>query len=305
MSCPWAPVAEALPGLTQPGGLKVGPRSAGSDPGPACYGSGGTEPTVTDASVVLGFLNPDNFAGGTLTLDPDLAWRVIEDRIAKPMGLSVEAAASGIHQIANAHMADGVRLVSLRRGHDPRDFALLGLGGGGGIHAAALSDEIGITRVVMPRRPGVLSAAGLLSAPTEHEISVSHAVTLARADIAQIRKVVNELHEQAASLMRSDGVSEAETLREVIADLAYIGQSYSLAVSFNPDAPDALACAYRAFEAEHERVNGLATGSPGKLINLRVVHKHANHLLRAEVTSGAPSAPENKAQCNLSRAPDH
>lgn len=280
--------------LDAAGGLKVGPQSAGSDPGPACYGCGGTEPTVTDASIVLGFLNPNNFAGGTLKLDPDLAWRVIEDKIAKPMGLSVEAAASGIHEIANAHMADGVRLVSLRRGHDPRDFALLGLGGGGGIHAAALSDEIGITRLVMPQRPGVLSAAGLLSAPTEHEVSVSHPVALARAEIAQIRKVVDELHDRAANLMRSDGARDVDTIREVIADLAYVGQSYSLAVPFNPDAPDALASAYRAFEAEHERVNGLATGAPGKLVNLRVVHKHASPQLHVEAKSSAPGAPVTK-----------
>ena len=278
--------------LDAAGGLKVGPHSAGSDPGPACYGAGGTEPTVTDASIVLGFLNPNNFAGGTMTLDPDLSWRVIEEKIATPMGLSVEDAAAGIHKIANAHMADGIRLVSLRRGHDPRDFALLGLGGGGGVHAAALSEEIGISRLVMPQRPGVLSAAGLLSAPIEHEVSVSHAITLANADMARIREVVEDLHARAATLMRSDGASDAVTSREVIADLAYVGQSYTLAVPFHPDASDALTRAYSAFEAEHERVNGLATGAPGKLVNLRVVQTYQSPAFTREATHVTSDARE-------------
>ncbi len=256
------------------GGLKVGPHSAGADPGPACYGRGGTEPTVTDASVVLGYLDPDYFAGGTLKLDPDLAWRTIEEKIAKPMGMSMEAAAAGIHRIANAHMADGIRLVSLKRGYDPRDFALIGLGGGGGIHAVALADEIGIHRVVIPRRPGVLSAAGLLSAPLEHEVAAAYHTTLQDADPADIRRAIENLHGQASKLMRDDGADPSEAKRYAYADVAYIGQSYTLTVPLIlDDTENALAQAYRDFEQEHERVNGLATGTPAKIVNLRVVHR--------------------------------
>ena len=151
------------------GGLRVGPQSAGSEPGPACYGRGGMEATVTDASVVLGYLDPDYFAGGKLKLRPELARDAVA-RIAGRLNLTVEQAALGIHRILNAQMAEGIRLVSIRQGHDPRRFTLLPLGGGGALHACALAEELGITRVLVPRHPGVLSAAGLLAAPIEHEV---------------------------------------------------------------------------------------------------------------------------------------
>ena len=145
--------------LDAAGGLRVGPQSAGSEPGPACYGRGGIEATVTDASVVLGYLDPDYFAGGKLKLKPELAREAVA-RIAGRLNLTVEQAALGIHRILNAQMAEGIRLVSIRQGHDPRRFTLLPLGGGGALHACALAEELGITRVLVPRHPGVLSAAG-------------------------------------------------------------------------------------------------------------------------------------------------
>ena len=154
------------------GGLRVGPQSAGSEPGPACYGRGGTDATVTDASVVLGWLDPDFFAGGTFKLRPDLAREAVA-RIAEALGLPVEAAALGIHRVLNASMAEGVRLVSVRQGIDPRGFALVPLGGAGGLHATALARELGMRCVLVPRIPGVLAAAGLLAAPIEHEVSAS------------------------------------------------------------------------------------------------------------------------------------
>ncbi len=154
------------------GGLQVGPQSAGAAPGPACYGRGGKEATVTDASLVLGLLNPGYFAGGSLRLDPDRARAAIETHIATPLGLSVELAALGIHRVVNAQMAEAMRLVSIRQGFDPRDFALVALGGAGPVHAVPLAEELSMSTVVVPRHPGVLSAAGLLSAPVEHEVSV-------------------------------------------------------------------------------------------------------------------------------------
>src|SRR6202000_1184006 len=126
------------------GGLRVGPTSAGSEPGPACFGKGGELPTVTDASVVLGYLNPDNFAGGALKLRPELAAAAIENHIAQPLGLSVREAALGIHRIVNAQMTEGIRAVSTKQGLDPRKFALMPLGGGGAVHAAMLARELGM-----------------------------------------------------------------------------------------------------------------------------------------------------------------
>src|SRR4051812_12502841 len=146
------------------GGLRVGPQSAGSDPGPACYGLGGAEATVTDASVVLGYLDPGFFAGGKLKLRPDLAERAVTERIAAPLGMTAAQAALGIHRVLNTQMAEGIRLVSVRQGVDPRGYALLPLGGAGGLHATALARELDITKVIVPRIPGVLAAAGLLAA---------------------------------------------------------------------------------------------------------------------------------------------
>ena len=169
------------------GGLRVGPHSAGSDPGPACYGRGGEEATVTDASVVLGWLDPAYFAGGSVALDPSLARAAIERRVAQPLGMSVEDAALGIHRVVNAQMVEGIRLVSIRRGFDPRRFTLVALGGAGPIHATALAAELGIASVLIPRHPGVLSAAGLLAAPIEHEVAIAFPRPLAGLDFADVR----------------------------------------------------------------------------------------------------------------------
>ena len=155
------------------GALRVGPESAGSEPGPACYDRGGDAATVTDASLILGYIDPDYFAGGSLKLVPYRARETVARTIAEPLGMSVEAAALGIHRVLNAQMSEAIRLVSIGRGIDPRGYALLPLGGGGPLHACALARELGITRIAVPRHPGVLSAAGLLSAPIEHEVSAA------------------------------------------------------------------------------------------------------------------------------------
>lgn len=257
------------------GGLRVGPRSAGAEPGPACYGKGGDEPTVTDASLVLGYVDPAYFAGGTVPLDPALARQAVEANIGRPMGLSAEAAAAGIHRIANARMVDGIRLVSLNRGHDPRDFTLVALGGAGGLHATALAEELGIRRILVPRSPGVLSAAGLLAATIEHEVTGPYHRKLAEADMAEIRAAFAALHGQAAALMARESAAELAVERLTFADLAYAGQSHYLEVRFDPDTADPFGHAYRAFEAEHERINGHATAAPAKIVNLRVVHRAA------------------------------
>ncbi len=260
--------------LDAAGGLRVGPRSAGAEPGPACYGRGGEEPTVTDASLVLGYVDPAYFAGGSLALEPALARDAVE-RIAGPMGLSAEAAAAGIHRIANARMVDGIRLVSLNRGHDPRDFALVALGGAGGLHAAALAAELGIRRILVPPAPGVLSAAGLLAATVEHEVSGPYHRALAEARAEEISELYQGLHAEAEALMARESVATLATERLCFADLAYVGQSHYLEVPFEPGAADALDSAYRAFEATHERINGHAMGAPAKIVSLRVVHRAA------------------------------
>jgi N-methylhydantoinase A len=255
------------------GGLRVGPHSAGSEPGPACYGRGGIEATVTDASVVLGYIDPAFFAGGSLRLRPDLARKAIEERIARPLGMDVEEAALGIHRVVNAQMAEGMRLVSLRQGIDPRGFALLPLGGGGALHATALARDLHMTRVLVPRHPGVLSAAGLLSAPVEHEVSGAFGQPLEASALGAVRAAIDALDAEAAALMAREPGGGAGAERVHAADICYAGQGYTLEVPLDLGAADPLARLYEDFLVAHDRVHGHATRNPARIINLRAVHR--------------------------------
>jgi N-methylhydantoinase A/oxoprolinase/acetone carboxylase beta subunit len=250
------------------GSLRVGPHSAGSEPGPACYDRGGTQPTVTDASVVLGYIDPANFAGGTLSLIPERARDAIESVIARPLGLSAEQAALGIHRVLNAQMAEAIRLVSIGRGIDPRGYALLPLGGGGPLHACALAHDLGMTTIVVPAHPGVLSAAGLLGAAVEHEVAAAFPCPLANLDQAALAAALRDLDERCAELMRAEGVAQAEIRH--FADVCYIGQSYHLEV---PLATRGAAAIYDSFLSAHARVYGHSTTVPAKIVNLRSVHR--------------------------------
>ncbi|MGE0418387.1 MAG: hydantoinase/oxoprolinase family protein [Acetobacteraceae bacterium] len=257
------------------GSLRVGPHSAGSEPGPACYDRGGVQPTVTDASVVLGYIDPENFAGGTLRLRPERSRAVIEDVIAGPLGMTVEQAALGIHRVLNAQMAEAIRLVSIGRGIDPRGYALLPLGGGGPMHACALAEELGIRTIVVPAHPGVLSAAGLLGAPVEHEVAAAFPCPLTKLDLAALDRALAELDERCGALMAAEGLGAdaADGVRIEIrhyADVCYIGQSYHLEVPLTTRDPDAIT---DAFLAAHARIYGHATHVPAKIVNLRSVHR--------------------------------
>jgi N-methylhydantoinase A len=155
------------------GALRVGPRSAGADPGPVCYRRGGVEPTVTDANIVLGRLNPDYVLGGEIGLDVDGAARAIEERCAGPLGLSVTQAANGIVEIANAAMVNALHLISVQRGYDPRDFVLVGFGGAGPVHANALARDAEMPTLLIPRSPGIFSATGLLTTDLKRDAAVT------------------------------------------------------------------------------------------------------------------------------------
>ncbi|WP_137387697.1 hydantoinase/oxoprolinase family protein [Rhodoligotrophos defluvii] len=254
------------------GGLRVGPHSAGSEPGPACYGRGGEEPTVTDASVVLGYLDPDYFAGGTLKLQPELAFEAVKRKIAEPLGMSVEEAALGIHRVVNAQMTEGIRLVSIRQGYDPRQFALLPLGGAGGIHASALAGELGITQILVPRHPGVLSATGLLSAMIEHEASAAFQQDLAKLSLPALRETLAELDRRCSELMALEKVASDSVETRYFADVCYIGQSHYLEVPFTVG-DDTARQLHEGFKAAHHRVFGHSTDAPTCIVNLRAIHR--------------------------------
>ena len=255
------------------GGLRVGPRSAGSDPGPACYPGGGPDPTVTDASVVLGYLNPRNFAGGQLTLDVDAAHRAVGG-LAERLGMSVREAALGIHRVVNANMADQIRLGSVKRGHDPRKFALVAFGGAGPVHGGPLAADIGIPTMIVPENPGVLSALGLLVAPVEHEHMRTFVARTPDIDVANMRDVLATLDAQGLAAMETEGIARDLISTRHAADMRYVGQSYELEVDV-PDTtdastPDELA---RRFHDAHERVYAHAQrGNAVETVNLRVVH---------------------------------
>jgi len=200
----------SLAWVDQGGALNVGPESAGSEPGPACYGLGGERPTVTDANLVLGRLNADYFLGGEMKLYPELAEKAIQEHVAKPLGISLEEAASGIIRVVNANMVRGISVSSTERGFDVREFALLPFGGAGPLHAMELAEDLGMSRVVIPMYPSTLSAVGLLVANTRHdyvttmaksqadlvpeEVLVTRKETLTQADIDEVIDRFHQLH---------------------------------------------------------------------------------------------------------------
>ena len=258
------------------GGLRVGPDSAGANPGPACYGLGGTKTTVTDASVVLGFINPNYFAGGTLSLYPQKAIQTIDRTIARKLNCSIERAAQGIHQVVNTQMAEGVRLLSTQRGLDPREFTLVALGGAGPIHATALADELEMEKIIVPFNPGVLSAMGLLTAPIEHEVTVAVQKKFAELSPSIISELLRGLDEKCCELMKEEGTTRTQKIH--IADICYVGQSHHLGIRIPSDNDNLLYQLKDAFKIEHDQVYGHAADSPVKMINLRSIHSSIENI---------------------------
>ena len=281
--------------LDAAGGLRVGPKSAGADPGPACYGRDGKLATVTDASIALGFLNPDYFAGGTVPLDRGLAEQAIRETIAVPLSMTVEQAALGIHQVVNAQMAEGMRQVSIRQGHDPRDFSLVPLGGAGPVHGIPLAEELSIDTVIVPRHPGVLSAEGLLVAPIEHEVSIGFPHDLDSVGINELKMIFDELDAQCAALMDAEA-NEVENVEIIHAlDICYVGQSHYLDITVDLSDAKPRESIYRDFIHAHEQVFGYSTESPARIVNLRSIHRSQRH----EVS--VPIAAEQSSQNPLKR----
>jgi N-methylhydantoinase A/oxoprolinase/acetone carboxylase beta subunit len=257
------------------GGLRVGPQSAGAEPGPACYGRGGEAATVTDANLVLGYLNPARFAGGLMTLDVHAAEKAL-GALGARLALDAVAAAAGIHRVINARMADQIRLVTIKRGYDPRTFSLVVLGGAGPVHGVALAGEMGMAEVIVPEAPGVLAAFGLLSAAIEHH----HARTLqSRADavdFAAVNACLSDLDALGRARMTSEGAPPAEVRVAYSADMRYVGQAYELDVPL-PGllGPATMPAVLDAFHAVHERVYGYArTQQPVEFVNFRAVHTY-------------------------------
>jgi N-methylhydantoinase A len=249
--------------------LKVGPQSAGAVPGPACYGKGGTEPTVSDANVVLGRL-PEELIGGDMRLDRARAVAAVAP-VARRLGIGLEQAAFGILRIVNSNMVRAIRVVSIERGHDPRSFALMPFGGAGGLHAAEVASELGMREILVPLAPGILCAEGLVVADLE-ESFVATCRTPVEGDLSRVSADLDRLAGEAARWFAAEGIKAADAASTLVVDMRYIGQNYELGVLV-PDGtrlppPDVLK---RLFFAEHERSYGHHDpDAPVEIMNLRL-----------------------------------
>jgi N-methylhydantoinase A len=256
------------------GSLTVGPASAGAAPGPACYGQGGTEPTVTDAHVVLGTLDPVRALAGRLTLDVDAARAAVRRAVAEPLEQSVEEAAESIVRVADANMSAALRVVSVSRGHDPRALALVCLGGAGPMHACAIAEELGCPRIVVPRHPGVTAALGLLLSDVRHDLRLSWIAPTERAiaDPGPLAQALAGLERAGRALLAASGHAQTAQIAFEL-DMRYRGQAYNLTVALAPAPVTAatIAAARDAFEEAHRRAYDYTPSSPEtEIVTLRV-----------------------------------
>ncbi len=278
----------SIAAIDSAGMLRVGPESAGARPGPICYGRGGSEPTITDANLILGRLNPDKLLGVDHPVTLDHVRGLIAGKIGKPLGLDAEAAAAAILRIANDRMAGAMRLVSLSRGHDPRDFALFAFGGAGPLHATALARELAIPTVLVPARPGITNALGCVVADLRHDYVRTVNKPLSAIDDATVARIYAEQSAEGEATIGREGVPVRELRRVHTADMQFQGQSHILSVGV--DRPDiGVAGLHEAFAAAYDRRFGIELAEiPPVLVNLHT----AVIGVRPEISLGALAATE-------------
>ena len=252
--------------------LRVGPRSAGAEPGPICYGRGGTSPTITDAQLLLGRLNPDAFLSDELSVDVDRVEETFERELADPLGKSVEAAAQGVLDVANASMERALRVVSVERGYDPREFGLVAFGGAGPLHATTLAAELDIPRVLIPRTAGVLSALGLLISDILYDYSTSRVRNWETVDPSDLQATFDEFVARGREQLEKENLAESQMRFERSVDLRYAGQSFELSVPVPDGELDsrAKAAIRDRFHTKHQQRYGHAyDDEPIELVTLR------------------------------------
>jgi len=257
------------------GALRVGPESAGAVPGPACYCKGGVLPTVTDANVVLGRLNPESLLSGDFKIDAKRAEAAIEEYVAKPLGISVVEAALGIIRVVNANMVRGIRVVSVEKGYDPRDFVMVPFGGAGPLHGCDLAKELGMSHVVVPQNAGVNSAMGMLVADVRHDYVRTYIADAATQNVAAYRNIVKDLVNEAVQVLTDEGFGAAEMRLEKVFDMRYPGQAYEISIPLQCDdeVDEAVlndACV--SFHETHERLYGYSKPeSACEIVNARLI----------------------------------
>jgi N-methylhydantoinase A len=288
----------SIAGLDRGGLLQIGPESAGSDPGPVCYGKGNTRPTVTDANVVMGRIDAERpIGGGKNKLDVAAAKTAIETHVGKPLGLEVMAAAEAIVRVANARMAGAIRLVSIERGFDPRDFAIMPFGGGGSLHVSALMREVGLGRALVPRFPGVTSALGCVIADMRHDFVRTVNRVLDQIDMAALAQQAKDAAEEGGKLLDAAGVGFASRSVRLSLDMHYLGQTHTLSVPLESNeftTTGVMAAFERAYEAAFGRT---LKGVAAKVLNLRVAaigHRPKFDLRTMAPTSTAMPVPRHR-----------
>jgi N-methylhydantoinase A len=255
------------------GALRVGPRSAGAAPGPVCYGRGGSEPTVTDCNLLLGYLDRASLLAGDMEIDFAAAERAVREKLSKPLGIEVRAAAAAVIDVVDHAMAEALKIVSVQRGHDPRDFALAAFGGAGPLHAAALAGELGMTEVICPPIPGAFSALGLVGSDLKRDYARTVYTTTASADPAMLEAAFQALEKEGGAMLDRAGVAPARRRFERTVEARYARQSYELAVPLPAQPLDAagVAALAEAFHQRHRQTYGHDNrGEPVQLVNLRV-----------------------------------
>lgn len=278
--------------LDEAGGLSVGPRSAGAEPGPACYGKGGTEPTVTDANLVVGRIDPDYFLGGQMEVSRELAEQAVA-RVGDRLGLTVEQAALGIIRLANANMVNAIKLVSVRRGHDPRDFDLVAMGGGGSMHAGALAAELRIPHVIVPRATSVFSAWGMLMTDLRADWVRTKVADAAAIREEELNHLFGELEARAAEYFHGEGLNGNGVVLTRSADMRYQGQEHTVTVHLPAAAGSDRSAVLEAFHAAHEQLYTFRLDTGVEIVNLRLTGLgvlHKPELRKLETTDADASA---------------
>ncbi|MFD1851268.1 hydantoinase/oxoprolinase family protein [Oceanobacillus bengalensis] len=256
------------------GALRVGPESAGAVPGPVCYGKGGTEPTVSDANAILGRINPNSLLGGKMKIDIHSAKKVIKEKIADPLGLTVEKAAEGILKVVNTNMVRGIRVISVEKGHDSRDFSLLAFGGAGPLHASDIAEELGCKNIIIPPNPGIACAMGMLTADVRHDYVQSYISELSQINLEELNNKLSKLYRISRDELAAEGFKKEEMKFQASLDLRYKNQAYNLNIELDDMYVTEVEIrnAVEKFHSSHNKVYGFSRlGEELEVANIRLI----------------------------------
>ena len=284
--------------LDELGSMKVGPQSAGADPGPACYDQGGTEPTLTDAFVLTGVIDPDFFLGGEIKLKKGLAEEAFA-KVAHKLGISLPDAAIGAIRVATANMVNAIKLISVRRGYDTRDFATIAFGGGGPLFATSLASELEIETVIIPRVPGVFSAWGMLMTDLRHDYVRTKVSKLDQHTLKELKEILEDMMEKAYGQMEEEGIEKKNVRFEAVLDIRYVGQEHTVPTPVPiDDSPEALKTIEKRFHALHLKEYTFTLSDPLEVVNIHLLSRGS---VKKPSLKGGKIRPQARPKAKSSR----